>query len=363
MIFTLIFVQSGYSQGKWVTKVKTIEKEFDNNVKYIDVNNNYGNINISYWNEKKLKARVTIKVEASEEKIANSFIKKICPVIKSECDEMNICDFGLRPKYFYTNDKNHNEIYGSGSEKNLGVKQFRIDIDLLIPYSVDYICVTNNFGNISIPDYSGNLQLFLSNGNLKTGKLNLNDTTLPFEIRNGEVNIKSLKNSKLVRFYSCKDVKIGNITNVNLYSNFSNIQITDCSGLNIDSKSDNITIDNLESLEGTGSFTDISIKNLYYSLILNDKSGTIEIENIDPGFKTISLAGQYNDYILNLDKLNYTLHAELEFTDFESPESILSLEKRKELISGANTFEKIVGNNTGKSIVRLKCSNCNVTFK
>jgi len=365
-LFLLFIAFTGYSQDKLITRSKTIEKEYKETVKDIDVWNAFGNIEISRWDKPTLKVTVTVKVLAWDEDDAERFIGKISPEFKMENNETGRYSFSSTTSLSniknICNCKKDGIVYAPWFKKNAEVKKYSINYQIKLPSSVDNIYIANNFGNVTIPDFTGTLKMYLRNVNLKAGKLILNKDKSTINIRYGKATVESLENIEFCS-YSCKEINIKNITNVKGNTRFSTINISDAKDFVITSKNDKISIDNLESLEGTGNFTDITVKHLYNSLKFYDKSGTIEIENIDPAFKTISLAGQYNDYILNLGKLNYTLKADLEFTDFEGPESILSLEKREELISGANTFEKTIGKNADKSTVRLKCSNCNIELE
>jgi hypothetical protein len=365
-LFLLFIAFTGYSQDKLITRSKTIEKEYKETVKDIDVWNAFGNIEISRWDKPTLKVTVTVKVLAWDEDDAERFIGKISPEFKMENNETGRYSFSSTTSLSniknICNCKKDGIIYAPWFKKNAEVKKYSINYQIKLPSSVDNIYIANNFGNVTIPDFTGTLKMYLRNVNLKAGKLILNKDKSTINIRYGKATVESLENIEFCS-YSCKEINIKNITNVKGNTRFSTINISDAKDFVITSKNDKISIDNLESLEGTGNFTDIAVRHLYNSLKFYDKSGTIEIENIDPAFKTISLAGQYNDYILNLGKLNYILKADLEFTDFEGPESILSLEKREELISGANTFEKTIGKNADKSTVRLKCSNCNIELK
>ena len=174
--------------------------------------------------------------------------------------------------------------------------------------------------------------------------------------------MESIENSKL-NLYSCNHVNIGDLRDVNLISKFSGIEIALCSELVLNSKSDNITIENLESLNGIGDFTSLTINNLVGTIDLMNKSGETEIERINPDFENISLTGQFNDYILHLDNLSYSLSAELEFTDLKSSEEILPTLKRQKLLNGKATIEKQIGSRPDNSQVNLKCSNCNVILR
>lgn len=367
IIFCLLLL-SGSAQDDLISKVKIIEKVFDqSNIEYFGVTNGFGNIDVSYWDQEEVKMTITIKVITWEEEDADRFIEKVIPEISTTQDKKGY--FSIYSATDISRIKNlcncgddEGKIYAPWFKKKARVKQYNVSYKIKLPATVNNIDFYNLYGDISIPDFEGNMTIQVTNGNLKTGKLKLENNEIGIRVRYGKVNIESVENSKL-NLYSCNDVNIGNLRNVNLTSKFSDIQISSCSNLVINSKSDNINIESLESLNGKGNFTSLVIDRLTGSVDLSNKSGVIKIGQVDPGFKYISLSGQFNDFILYLDNLNYSLSALLEFTDLESSETIYSEQKRKELINGNANIEKQIGNQHTDSRINLKCSNCNVVFR
>jgi hypothetical protein len=370
IIFCLLTL-SGYTQDDLISKVKTIEKIFDQpNIEYFGVTNLFGNIDISYWDKDEVKITITIKVIAWEEDDAQRFIDKIIPEISATQGKKgyfgiflatdvsrikNLCDCSNK-------EGKVGKVYAPWFKKKARVKQYNVSYQVKLPSTVNKMDFYNRYGDISIPDFVGNMSIQLTNGNLKTGKLKLENNDVGIRVRYGKVNMEGVENSKL-NLYSCNYVNIGNLRNVNLTSKFSGINVTSCSELALNSKSDNIIIENLESLRGTGDFTTLKIHKLDGTIDMQNKSGEIEIETVNPGFELISLSGQFNDYILNLDKLNYALAADLEFTDLTSSEDIITAMNRKNLRNGKATIEKQIGNQPNNSQVNLKCSNCNVVLR
>ena len=58
MAIFLALALAGFAQGDLISKVKTIEKVFDEpDIEYIGITNSFGDIDISYWHENKIKIR------------------------------------------------------------------------------------------------------------------------------------------------------------------------------------------------------------------------------------------------------------------------------------------------------------------
>jgi len=360
---------TGFSQDEGLnSKVKTIEKIYSEpNIEYFGVTNSFGNIDISRWDENKVKVTVTLTVIAWEEDDADRFLEKLIPEMSISKNKKGNYDI-----YCATNvsniknlckcDETGKKIYAPWFRKNAEVKQYKINYDVKIPETIKRLSLFNRYGNINIPDFKGKISINLSNGNLKTGDMKITGECPGIHVRYGKVHIEAIENSK-ANLYSCKDVQIGRLVKTNLTSKFSDIQISSCSGLTLNSRNDNFVIDNLESMIGTGNFTSLKIKNMESSIDFSNKSGEIEIGKINPDFKLISLNGQFNDYILNLDNLSYSLTADLEFTDLKSTNTIYPEQKRNELINGKALIERKIGDLTSESHIMLECSNCNVDLK
>ncbi len=365
-LLSLVFILSisGYAQEKLVTKIKIIDTVFSqSNVKEISVFNSFGNVDISRWNEEKLKVVITIKVIAWDKEDAGRFAEKLIPKMELETNKAG--------NYYFTTTNDLSNIknlcncnkkaivYAPWFKKKAKVKYYSVNYKIYIPSSISIMSVINNFGNMSLPDFDGNLYFFLRNGNLKAGKLKFTKPTMFSQIKYGKARIESLENGKLC-LYSCKDVHIGAVLNADIKSEFSKIQIDQCNKLSVRSKSDVFSIGSLTSLDGTGDFSEFTINTLKKSLNLKEKSGLVSVGHINPGFSLIKLNGEYSDYNLNLNNLQFTFDARLNFTDLKCSDDIYPAADKKILQNSSASIVKKIGDNPQNRKVTIECTNCNV---
>jgi hypothetical protein len=368
IVFVLFLFSPAYAQEQenLITKTKTIEKVFDNsNISGLFVINSFGNINISTWKSNRLEMTIEVEVSGWEEEDVDLFLEKLLPEPYSSGDVegvtvMSVYNFKLNKNCYCPDEK---KVYRPWFGKKAEVKSYRINYDIKIPETVDFVNLGNTYGNVSIPSFKGKLIVDVRNGDLKTGNLDLVSCECPgIKVRYGRVNLGEVNNG-ILNFYSCELVKISALNDSKLTSSFSNVQLGRASGVSLQSKSDDYLIDHLDSLSGKGQFTTLSIEKLGQYLNFNNRSGEIIVSKINPDFKSIVLDGQYNHYSLDLSGLEYLFSAKLESTELNCTESICSKSFKNEAMSSSITFNKKIGSGESLSRISLNCSKCNIDLK
>ena len=366
--FALFLFSPAYAQEQenLITKTKTIEKVFnDSNISALFVINSFGDINISTWKSNRLEMTIEVEVSGWEEEDVDLFLEKLLPEPYSSGDVegvtvISVYNFKLNKNCCCPDEK---KVYRPLFGKKAEVKSYRINYDIKIPETVDFVNLGNTYGNISIPSFKGKLIVNVRNGDLKTGNLDLVSCECPgIKVRYGRVNLGEVNNG-ILNFYSCELVKIAALNDSKLTSSFSNVQLGRASGVSLQSKSDDYLIDNLDSLSGKGQFTTLSIEKLGQYLNFNNRSGEIIVNKINPDFKSIVLDGQYNHYSLDLSGLEYLFSAKLESTELNCIESICSKSFQNEAMSSSITFNKKIGSGESLSRISLNCSKCNIDLK
>lgn len=289
MAIFIFVAMACFAQDGLISKIKTIEKTFDQpGIAFLGIQNSFGNIDVSYWDQDKVMAIVTIKVIAWDADDAERFIEKLVPDANAEYCKCSGDGVFLSTDLSYIKQRcgsqGMKKVYAPWFKKNAEVKQYNIDYKVMIPKSISTIDLSNHFGDINLPDFEGKLSVVLYNGNLRTGNLKLDDYSRGLQVRYGMVTTGNIENVKL-NLFSCPDVIIGGAKDVNFTSSLSRIEIDSCSQLALNSKSDIMAIGTVRSLSGTTKFSHIEIGELLTTLDLKNKSGKVEILKIDPEFK------------------------------------------------------------------------------
>jgi hypothetical protein len=150
--------------------------------------------------------------------------------------------------------------------------------------------IENKFGDIYIDDYLGDIEIVLSNGNLKShdfdGKANL-------KLSFGDATINQLKTGRLDCNYS--EVYIKNADKLQIVSKSSDFEITEIKELNTDSRRDKFRIQLIDKLDARGSFTNYRITEITDNLKLKTEYGDLDVEKVMPEFKSVFIESKSTD--------------------------------------------------------------------
>lgn len=278
----------------------------------IELINKYGIIELNTWKKDSVVIKVVIKVE-----------EKKLDKLEKTLDGIDF-DFTNSQHYLIARTlvgENRNQLESELIRFKESLLQTNgnvaIDYQVWLPDNRD-LRIENKFGDILIGDYSGPLDINLSNGKLRT---------------------KALR-GKLTLNMNFAGASIGNTTNARIYCNYSDIYVKESGQMRIDSKSstveilqtnllnansrrDKYRIRMIEQLEADGNFSSFRVASLLKSSKLRTTYGDIELENVDPKFENIFIEARSTDINLYFD-------AESKF-NFELTESKTTLDLGREV--------------------------------
>lgn len=250
----------------------------------IEITNKYGEIKINTWEKDSVIFDIKIKVED----------KKLSKLEKAIED----VDFDFINSEHFLIVRTKVGENRSGFEKeiaNFKESVFQSDGKVEIDYTVwmpktNRLKVENKFGDIYIGDYLGEIEVVLSNGNLKShdleGKANLN---LSF----GDATINKMKSGILDCNYS--EIYIKEADKLQITSKSSEFEINEINELNAESRRDKYRIHMINVLLGRGSFTNYRITEFKDNINLKTEYGDLEIERIAPQFSTVYIESKSTD--------------------------------------------------------------------
>jgi hypothetical protein len=267
------------------TETKEIKKHFAvTSETRIEISNKYGTIELNTWNKDSVVVEIRIEVEERK---------------RSKLDQsMGKIDFDFT-------DNQHFLVIRTQVGKNMSTleKEFlkfketilqssgnmKIDYSVWLPQSNE-LRVENQFGDIFIGDYTGDVEIDLSNGNLKShdfeGNLNL---TLNF----ADATINQVNSGWVESNYS--DVYIKKAEFLRIDSKSSDFEILEINEMDADSRRDKFRIRIVDMIEARGSFSNFRLNEFNDRLILRTEYGDIDIEKTAPDFSNIFIESKSTD--------------------------------------------------------------------
>lgn len=247
----------------------------------IKINNSYGNITISTWDEDKIELDILIKVEGNSEKWVNRRIDGIDVKIEAFTN--------LVTAKTIIEDSN---FYNNGNSNSM-----EINYIIKIPKngSVD---LNNKYGNVYTTAIFGNVDIDCEYGKIVLGKLNGNSTKIALGYC-PKSTIEFVKNGKIMAKYS--GLTIDEAVGLNLDSNYTDVNIGVCQNLVYDSNYGKLKFDKMNNIKGSGNYMSLNIGEIIHNLQVETQYSKITIGTISEKANTISINSGYTDLTIGFD--------------------------------------------------------------
>ena len=174
-------------------KERNISKTYTASGNTLNIENRFGNIKITTWDKNEIKVDIHLETSSTDKEFTEKSFEQMD--VEESKDGNNI---------------NLKTILNKGGEQNVGCSNCSnsivVDYDIRIP-SNNALKIRNSFGDVTIPDYTGQVSLTVKYGGLIAGKLSRPEK---IEVSFGNADLKSLSNIDLEFKYS--KVTIGSLT-------------------------------------------------------------------------------------------------------------------------------------------------------
>ncbi|MCP2024872.1 hypothetical protein L1276_000012 [Flavobacterium sp. HSC-32F16] len=291
VILLLLIPLLGFSNDDtYITKQKTIKKTYIvNSNAGIDIDNKYGNITVSTWDEDKIDLDITIKVNGTNESWVNEKLNSIDVDITA-----------LKSLVSAVTSIGNSSLKSKGSNNS-----FEINYIIKIPKNGS-VKLVNKYGNISTLNLEAATDISCKYGKVTLAKLNGSSNRVEIAYCQNS-SIDYIKNGNIEARYS--GLKINDSGNLNLDASYTDVSLNDGQNIKYDCNYGNLKFQKINSLTGSGNYLTISIAEVSsnftldtnYSKVtvgtMNDKSGNV---NINSGYTDISL-GYNANYAFDFD--------------------------------------------------------------
>ncbi len=286
--------------GKEFTK--SIVKEFDiSRDGTVGITNKYGSIDVRTWDASQVKIDVTIEADARSEEAANEIFNRIA--IKFDNSPSVV-----RAITEIETTTGWKSWFNWGSDGD----QFEINYVVHLPATV-VLELDNKYGDIYVGDMQNRASVVLKYGDMKLGNIGGN-ASITMGYSDG--SISSTKDLTLDLAYS--ELYLGSSGNISFDGKYSDLQVETAGDVNSTTGYVDVKIQKMGKLTNTGKYDDfiiddvvsLDINSKYSGFVVNDlhtygaftmSYGSVDIENVQPGFQSISIQTSYTDVSIDVD--------------------------------------------------------------
>ncbi len=276
----------GYERMKRIEHVYPIKENTR-----VEIYNKYGNVHVNTWEKDSVKIRIKITAQANRPQNADKQINRVrFSVEKSEGYVVCKTIYGQQGEL----GKLVDEIDRVGKMLFNNYHKVTINYEVFLPAKTDLV-VSNKFGDIYMPSWTGDLSLDLSYGDLRARKIkNAKRIKLMYA---GKAIIDEIDRGDMNAAFS--DVIIDHVKTLDLKSRSCDISIEQADDLTVSSSHDKFMIEQVEDFDGSMSFTKCRIRKLMGPMDITSKYGDITVKDVMPTASKIRLMGEYTDYTIN----------------------------------------------------------------
>ncbi|MBL6963224.1 MAG: hypothetical protein ISR55_05325 [Bacteroidetes bacterium] len=310
----------------------------------VEVYNKYGQVEIIHWQKDSVKYIIKLETRAkSKEKI-------------DKLEALLNFSFQSGENYIRAKTLIGNEAKDLMSEiTNLTNAIFTIGAEVDIDFTVylpatNKLKIQNSFGDVFMGNIDPDIQIELSHGDLRAGKLNSHSI---IDIKFGHAFIEFMKEGEVKLNYA--DLALSAADELDIKSKASSIDISNVDALSIDSRRDEYKIGQLNSLNGSSNFSKINIMKFDNELKLSLKYGSFSIIKISRLFSSVNISSGYTDITLIFERGSaYDFLLTSTDVSFSYPKEKLSLTKKEiDRDKRKYNYKGTLGQNTKSNVIIL----------
>ncbi|SHL66642.1 DUF4097 family beta strand repeat-containing protein [Flavobacterium saccharophilum] len=328
ILFILIPFMGFSNDDTFISKQKSIKKTYIVNPNAgIDIDNKYGNISVSTWDEDKIDLDITIKVTGPNENWVNERLNGIDVDITA-----------LKSMVTAITKLGSSSIKSKGSNNS-----FEINYVIKIPKN-GTVKLMNKYGNINILTLEGASDITCKYGKVTVGKLNNTNNRFQIEYCQNST-IDYIKNGTIEARYS--GLKINDSGNLNLDTNYTDLIVSDGQNIKYDCNYGTLKFQKLNSFSGSGNYLTISIAEISNSINVDANYSKINVSTITSKANNVNINSGYTDVYLGYDT-NYAFDFDIntKYGNIKNDNSLdISVTESKNTSKRISGFNKKKGQN------------------
>jgi hypothetical protein len=288
LLFVPIVSYSNNGKGKY-KKSKTIHKEYSvNSDALLKINNRYGNVDITSWDENRIVFEIEITVSGNNE-----------DKVLSKLDGIHV-DFDANKHEVYAKtkiNKNKSSSWFSWGSFNNNLS-YKINYKVKMPKS-NNLTIYNDYGSIYLNELDGEANINCDYGKIIIGSLNNENNTITTDYSNHST-IEFINGGKIDADYS--KFTVGAAKNILLDADYTTSNFENIENLKFNCDYGSIKVDKANYIEGDGDYLSMRFGKIYKKIELDADYGSIRIAAMQNNFESVKIDSDYTGIKIGMDK-------------------------------------------------------------
>ncbi len=298
---------------------KVIEKDFPISADgTVNIQNKYGSVVVTESNSNQVSIKITIEVKTSSEDRAQKVFDQIDVNFSNSSDYVSAVTE-------IADNSGWSSWFSWGSNIN-----YKINYEVKMPISA-HLKLTNKYGDVNLTDLNNGLDLVMKYGNVNMRSV---EGTTSLDLGYGNVDFGDLGDLNATIKYS--KLEGSSAQEVTITSKYSTFKCGDLSSLRSDTKYDTYLIDKVGEIKNNGKYdkwvlkevehfkisskySPIRIDKLLGDLQVDQKYGSVEVDDVACKNATIDIDAEYTDVQLGMGSCGVDLDFQGEYMSVRLP--------------------------------------------
>ena len=308
------------------TREKKIKKEFQVSANSnLNINNSYGNVDITTWNENRVVIEVIIKTNGNDE-------EKVEEKLEDINVDFNQSSSGVSAKTRFSKENKSwwKQIFDGFDNVNMQVNY------IVRAPEGNHLDINNDYGGIYIDKTTGNAKINCDYGKIDIGELRGRSNYLNFDYtRNSRVGY--VTNAEINADYS--DYEIEEAEELMINADYTKSKIQKVARMEFNCDYGSIDVDKVKVLKGDGDYLTTKINRVFTSADLNLDYGSLSIEKVIKGARSVNINTDYTGVKIGYDnEMNFQFDVKTSYGGIDGLDG-LNVQKRNQ----QNTSNSISG--------------------
>ncbi|MDT0644397.1 hypothetical protein RM553_16280 [Zunongwangia sp. F363] len=271
------------------TEKKKISKEFKvSATSNLMIDNSYGNIDISTWDENRVVIEVFIETNGNDAEAVRKKLEEINV-------EFNQSSSGVSAKTHFSKENQSwwNQLFGGSNNVNMQVNY------VVKAPARNNVNISNDYGGIYLDRLLGNSRISCDYGKIDIGELRGNSNDISFDYtRNSHIGY--VKNAEINADYS--DYVIEEAGKLNINADYTSSKILKVEDATFNCDYGSISVEKVKKLYGNGDYLTTKIGRVFTSVILDLDYGSASVEKLVKGTREVKIESDYTGIKIGYDE-------------------------------------------------------------